>query len=82
MKERFAAVFATRTRDEWEAIFAGTDACGAPVLSPWEAPEHPHHRARGTFAEVAGVVQPAPAPRFSGTPGAVPVAATQPRPAR
>jgi alpha-methylacyl-CoA racemase len=71
MKERFAAVFATRTRDEWEEIFAGTDACAAPVLSPGEAPDHPHMRARGTFTEVAGVVQPAPAPRFSVTPGAI-----------
>jgi alpha-methylacyl-CoA racemase len=71
MKERFAEVFATRTRDEWEEIFTGTDACVAPVLSPGEAPDHPHLRARGTFTEVAGVVQPAPAPRFSGTPGAI-----------
>jgi alpha-methylacyl-CoA racemase len=43
----------------------------APVLSPWEAPSHPHLRARGTFSEVAGVVQPSPAPRFGGTPGAI-----------
>jgi alpha-methylacyl-CoA racemase len=71
MKVRFAEVFATRTRDEWEEIFTGTDACVAPVLSPGEAPDHPHMRARGTFTEVAGVVQPAPAPRFSGTPGAI-----------
>ncbi len=71
MKERFAEVFATRSRDEWEEIFTGTDACVAPVLSPGDAPEHPHMRARGTFTEVAGVVQPAPAPRFMGTPGAI-----------
>jgi alpha-methylacyl-CoA racemase len=71
MKERFAAVFATRTRDEWEAVFAGTDACAAPVLSPAEAPDHPHNQVRGTFTEVAGVVQPAPAPRFLGTPGEI-----------
>jgi len=71
MKERFAAIFATRTRDEWEAVFAGSDACVAPVLSPVEAPDHPHNRLRGTFTEVAGVVQPAPAPRFLGTPGAI-----------
>jgi alpha-methylacyl-CoA racemase len=71
MKERFAAIFATRTRAEWEEVFAGTDACAAPVLSPWEAPDHPHNRARGTFTEVAGVVQPAPSPRFLGTPGAI-----------
>jgi alpha-methylacyl-CoA racemase len=71
MKARFAALFATRTRDDWEAVFAGSDACAAPVLSPAEAPGHPHNQARGTFTEVAGVVQPAPSPRFGGTPGAV-----------
>jgi alpha-methylacyl-CoA racemase len=68
MKERFAAVFLTRTRDEWAAIFDGTDACAAPVLAPWEAHHHPHNRARSTFVEVEGIVQPAPAPRFSRTP--------------
>jgi alpha-methylacyl-CoA racemase len=67
MKERFAAIFRTRTRDEWTEAFSGTDACGAPVLSPWEAHAHPHNQARGTFVQVAGVVQPAPAPRFSRT---------------
>jgi alpha-methylacyl-CoA racemase len=71
MKERFAALFATKTRDEWEAVFEGTDACVAPVLSPWEAPSNAHMRARGTFTEVAGVVQPSPAPRFQGTPGSI-----------
>jgi alpha-methylacyl-CoA racemase len=71
MKERFAAVFATKTRQEWTDIFAGTDGCGAPVLSPWEAADHPHNIERGTFVEVDGVVQPGPAPRFSRTPGAV-----------
>jgi alpha-methylacyl-CoA racemase len=71
MKKRFAEVFATRSRDEWEEVFDGTDACVAPVLSPGEAPSHPHIRARQTFTEVAGVVQPAPAPRFLGTPGAI-----------
>ena len=71
MKERFAAVFSTKTRDEWTAIFEGTDACAAPVLSPWEAPLHPHNKARSTFVEVEGVVQPAPAPRFSRTPSAI-----------
>ncbi|MGH9083186.1 MAG: CaiB/BaiF CoA transferase family protein [Acidimicrobiales bacterium] len=69
MKERFAAVFRTRTREEWAAVFEGTDACAAPVLSPWEAPAHPHLAARGTFVDVDGVVQPGPAPRFSRTPG-------------
>jgi len=70
-KERFAAVFRTRTRDEWAEAFAGTDACGAPVLSPWEAHTHPHNAERGTFVEVEGIVQPAPVPRFSATPAAV-----------
>jgi alpha-methylacyl-CoA racemase len=71
MKERFAAIFASKTRREWEMIFEGSDACVAPVLSPWEAPEHPHMKARGTFTEVAGVVQPAPSPRFEKTPGSI-----------
>ncbi|MFA5883004.1 MAG: CaiB/BaiF CoA-transferase family protein [Acidimicrobiia bacterium] len=65
LKERFAAVFVTRTRDEWCTVFDGTDACVAPVLSPVEAPEHPHNRARRGFLEHRGVPQPAPAPRFS-----------------
>ncbi len=71
MKERFSALFASKTRKEWEVIFEGSDACAAPVLSPLEAPHHPHIAARGTFTEVAGVVQPAPAPRFGGTPGSI-----------
>jgi alpha-methylacyl-CoA racemase len=71
MKERFASIFKSRTRDEWAELFAGTDACGAPVLSPWEAHLHPHNAARGTFVEVNGVVQPGPAPRFSRTQSAV-----------
>ncbi len=71
MKERFAAVFKTKTRDEWTAVFDGTDACVVPVLSPWEAPLHPHNVARSTFIEVEGAVQPAPAPRFSRTPSTV-----------
>nr|WP_294169184.1 CaiB/BaiF CoA-transferase family protein [uncultured Sphingomonas sp.] len=66
-RQDVAAVVRTRTREEWLAIFAGTDACVTPVLSLAEAPEHPHHRARGTFIELAGVVQPAPAPRYSRT---------------
>ena len=71
MKERFAAIFASRTRAEWEEVFAGSDACVAPVLSATEAPDHPQNKVRGTFTEVAGVVQPAPAPRFLSTPGAI-----------
>jgi alpha-methylacyl-CoA racemase len=64
LRARFAEVFATRSRDEWAAVFAGSDGCVAPVLSPAEAPAHPHNASRGTFADVGGVVQPAPAPRF------------------
>lgn len=71
LREAFAAVFACRPRDAWAEVFANDDACVAPVLSLWEAPDHPHHAARGTFTEVAGMRQPAPAPRFSRTPGAV-----------
>jgi alpha-methylacyl-CoA racemase len=70
-KARFAAIIATRTRDEWAEIFDGTDACVAPVLSLTEAPTHPHNRAREAFVDVDGRPQPAPAPRFSRTPGAV-----------
>lgn len=72
LKERMAAVFRTRTRDEWCALTEGTDACVAPVLSMAEAPRHPHNAARGTFIEADGVKQPAPAPRFSETPAARP----------
>ena len=68
---RIAGVFKTRPRDEWAELFAASDACVTPVLSPFEAHEHPHNAARGTFVEVAGVRQPGPAPRFSRTPGGV-----------
>ena len=71
MKRRFSEIFKSKTRDEWAATFEGTDGCGAPVLSPWEAHEHAHNRARGTFIEIEGVVQPAPAPRFDRTPAGV-----------
>jgi len=71
MKARLAALVATRTRDEWCRLLEGTDACFAPVLDPVEAASHPHNRARGTFIDVGGVMQPAPAPRFSRTPGEV-----------
>jgi alpha-methylacyl-CoA racemase len=67
LKERLAGVIATRTRDEWAEIFDGTDGCVAPILSLGEAPSHPHNVARSTFVERDGVVQPAPAPRFSRT---------------
>jgi alpha-methylacyl-CoA racemase len=67
LKERLAAVIRTRTRDEWAEIFDGTDACVAPILSLGEAPNHAHTAARKTFVERDGIVQPAPAPRFSRT---------------
>jgi alpha-methylacyl-CoA racemase len=68
--ERIAARIREKTRDEWMAIFEGTDACVAPVLSMDEAPNHPHIKARGTLARVGGRLQAAPAPRFSLTPSA------------
>ncbi len=68
LRERIATAFATRTRDEWTAVFAGTDACVAPVLSLTEATTQSHLAARGTFVDHDGVLQPAPAPRFSRTP--------------
>jgi alpha-methylacyl-CoA racemase len=67
MKERFAALFRTKTRDEWCELLEGSDACFAPVLSIPDAIRHPHNVARGTFVEVAGIPQPGPAPRFSRT---------------
>jgi alpha-methylacyl-CoA racemase len=69
LRQRLADAFASRTRDEWTEVFAGSDACVAPVLGLGEATRHPHLAARGTFVEHGGVVQPAPAPRFSRTPG-------------
>jgi len=67
LKEKLAAVIKTKTRDEWDKIMLGSDVCYAPVLSISEAPKHPHNVARKTFVEVGGIVQPAPAPRFSRT---------------
>ncbi|MCP4751224.1 MAG: CoA transferase [Proteobacteria bacterium] len=67
MKERLAEIFKTKTRDEWCRIMEGTDVCFAPVLSMAEAPHHPHNQARNSFVEIDGVVQPAPAPKFSRT---------------
>ncbi|TGY87968.1 CoA transferase [Marinicauda algicola] len=63
--------FRSKTRDEWSEILQGTDACFAPVMSPAEAPDHPHLAARGAFETVEGVTQAAPAPRFSKTPGRI-----------
>jgi alpha-methylacyl-CoA racemase len=67
LKERLAAIFKTKTRDEWSELMEGTDVCFAPVLSIPEAIEHPHNVDRHTFVEVAGIRQPGPAPRFSRT---------------
>jgi alpha-methylacyl-CoA racemase len=71
MRERFAALFRTRTQAQWCELLEDTDVCFAPVLSLTEAPMHPHNLARGTFTAPGGVTQPAPAPRFSRTPGSV-----------
>jgi len=67
LKEKIAGVIATQTRDHWNKLMEGTDVCYAPVLSLAEAPNHAHNKARATFVEIDGVVQPAPAPRFSRT---------------
>ena len=71
MKDRLTEIFLTKTRDEWNEIMEGTDICFAPVLTMDEAAQHPHNVERGTFVEVAGITQPAPAPRFDRTPGEV-----------
>jgi alpha-methylacyl-CoA racemase len=71
-KEKLAAIFRTRTRDEWTSLFDGTDACVSPVLSLGEAPGHPHNAARRSFVDVGGLTQPAPTPRFSRTEPAAP----------
>ncbi|WP_432066244.1 CaiB/BaiF CoA transferase family protein [Streptomyces sp. C10-9-1] len=71
LRRRLAAAFRTRTRDEWTAVFEHTDACVAPVLSPWEAHDHPHNAARSVYTTTGGVRQPAPAPRFERTPGGI-----------
>lgn len=70
MIKRFASIFKTKTRDEWMQIFEGTDACVAPILELNEVASHPHNRHRGVFLKREGIVQPAPAPRLSRTPGA------------
>ena len=70
-KERIRGVVREKTRAEWCTLLEGTDVCFAPVLSLTEAPAHPHNRERETFIEVDGIMQPAPAPRFSRTPGAI-----------
>lgn len=80
LKRKFANMFALRPRDAWCALLEGTDACFAPVLDMQEAPRHPHNAARKTFMAAGGVVQPAPAPRFSRTRPATP--APPPAPGR
>ena len=71
LRQRLAAVFASRTRAQWCELLEGTDACFAPVLSPTEAVAHPHSVARGVYADIDGVVQPQPVPRFSRTPSSL-----------
>jgi alpha-methylacyl-CoA racemase len=78
LKQRFAAVFAQRTRDEWAALLEPAETCATAVLAPGEAPHHPHNIARGTFVEIDGRIQPAPAPRFSRTPAAISRPASDP----
>jgi alpha-methylacyl-CoA racemase len=78
LKKTFAEIFKTRTRSDWCKLLEGADVCFAPEISLDEAPHHPHHIARKSFVEVAGIVQPAPTPRFSRTPASVPMAAIEP----
>jgi alpha-methylacyl-CoA racemase len=72
LREALSKGFLSKGRDEWMRVFNGSDACVSPVLSMAEAPNHPHNVDRGLFEEVDGVVQPVPAPRFSGTPSGSP----------
>lgn len=65
------AVFKSRTRQEWQSVLGGTNACVSPVLSIDEAPRHPHNRAREAFVSLDGVTQPSPAPRFERNPGKI-----------
>ena len=78
MSERLAAVFKTKTRDEWDALMEHTDVCYAPVLRMSEAARHPHNLARQAYVEVGGDIQPAPAPRYSHTAPATPPPAPLP----
>jgi alpha-methylacyl-CoA racemase len=71
LKKKLEPIFKRKTRDEWDAFFDGADICYAPVLSMGEVRHHPHHQARGTFVDDGEVWQPAPAPRFSRTPGEI-----------
>ena len=78
LRTRLAKAFAERTQAELVGLFEGSDACVAPVLRPGDAPGHPHNAARGTFINVGGVIQPAPAPRFGRTPCATPAPPARP----
>ena len=78
LKQRLTEVFATKTRDEWSELMEATDVCFAPVLTMTEAAQHPHNVERGTFVDVAGTVQPAPAPRFSRTAAEITMAPAHP----
>jgi len=77
-RQLFAERFAERSRDEWCTVLLGSDACFAPMLSIAEAPSFAQNHDRATFVEIAGVVQPAPSPRFSRTPPAMPAAPDEP----
>jgi alpha-methylacyl-CoA racemase len=72
MRAVLSARIASRSRDEWAAVFDGTDACAAPVLTMSEAVQHPHAQARTAYVDLDGAVQPAPAPRFERTPSGIP----------
>jgi alpha-methylacyl-CoA racemase len=78
MKQRFTELFKTRSRADWCQLLEGTDVCFAPVLDMAEAPAHPHNVARASFIDIDGVVQPAPAPRFSRTPASAGASASKP----
>ncbi len=78
LQAKMAALFKTRTCDEWTKVLEGSDACAAPVVGMFEAPLHPHLAARQTFVDGHGGVQPAPAPRFSRTPSAIQGSAATP----
>lgn len=73
LKEKLTAIFKSQPQAHWNALMEGTDICYAPILSMAEALEHPHNKQRGTFVNVGGIDQPAPAPRFLGTPAPTPV---------
>jgi len=79
VRDKLAAAIRTRTRDEWEKLAEGTDACLTPVLTPTEAVSHPHNVARQTFVDIDGQPQPAPAPKFGRTPPDTPRAPHEPR---